>query len=102
MPVVSCCLTKKRLAQQNRALDHKQDVILPTMETMLVLVRQGSAFRLEWVIAQMSFVDSNEPGYGNGLKISSIMENCGVAVRQREIVQIKRCVTGRRMCPWRR
>ncbi len=38
------------LRERDRALDHKQDVILRTMETMLGLVQQRGAIRLEWYI----------------------------------------------------
>lgn len=38
------------LRERDRALDHKQDVILRTMETMLGLVQQRSAIRLEWYV----------------------------------------------------
>ncbi len=38
------------LRERDRALDHKQEVILRTMETMLGLVQQRGAVRLEWYI----------------------------------------------------
>ena len=38
------------LRERDRALDHKQEVILRTMETMLGLVQQRGSTRLEWYI----------------------------------------------------
>lgn len=38
------------LRERDRALDHQQEIILRTMETMLGLVQQRSATRLEWYI----------------------------------------------------
>ena len=38
------------LRERDRALDHKQEVILRTMETMLGLVQQRGSIRLEWYI----------------------------------------------------
>ena len=38
------------LPERDRALDHQQEVILRTMETMLGLVQQRSTTRLEWYI----------------------------------------------------
>jgi uncharacterized Rmd1/YagE family protein len=38
------------LPERDRALDHQQEIILRTMETMLGLVQQQSAIRLEWYI----------------------------------------------------
>jgi uncharacterized Rmd1/YagE family protein len=38
------------LRERDRALDHQQEIILRTMETMLGLVQQRSAIRLEWYI----------------------------------------------------
>ncbi len=38
------------LRERDRALDHKQEVILRTIETMLDVVQQRSAMRLEWYV----------------------------------------------------
>lgn len=38
------------LRERDRALDHQQEIILRTMETMLGLVQQRSSIRLEWYI----------------------------------------------------
>jgi len=38
------------LRERDRALDHKQEVILRTIETMLDVVQQRSAIRLEWYV----------------------------------------------------
>lgn len=38
------------LRERDRALDHQQEIILRTMETMLGLVQQRSAMRVEWYV----------------------------------------------------
>ncbi len=45
------------MRERSRALDHKQDVILRTSETLLGLAQERSNRRLEWYVLLLIFAE---------------------------------------------